>query len=797
MANTQQIKVSLDFKSNPQSAMQSLNRIIAETDGKWRDCRRKAYNIYACKLPVNYVYANCLEQPESYNAIMKQFKKPIVPVSAVEKVPGAIDFLKKSGCYVTSDAKITLCGTQGEMWEVNLEKFVASYTLPDGAAINPNNLSVGKWFVVSRAGSNVATEVGIQIPYKYFVQIVKSWGTVYLNNPHSNGHCKGDILVFPKGPDGRPDYTKSSSPINNSVFALTFDQTVGGWGRSDCIVPLEKTQSNAPTMEYLTKITSGMTGGTTFRPVNPIPDNIKASLNSLRFFNSLGNTYSLDLNEKTVSTLAEYKTALAKAWERSFSNPLYDDGVLKAIPSNFYRDYIGNLCVGETEERWQCSLVTRFVFEGFANALYKYMQTKDCLGAIRSSHILGLLDIQLMNVVAVFGSRVEANNKIYYSVNLQRIYAAGCSTTKGKSMRGSFIAAYVIDKQKYSTAIAIIPDTVNITPVMIDKYAVTISASGDTYDAYIKNVTDAIIKNKQIWGSYIVVSTDITRIVYNNIAMNIYDYYAHLLTPESHDAFRKIDESTDNLTKDDVHKKYANGIVIPLSFNVMRDEVQKGEENSVVLENTRQLRIKFDPEKSSIAFKIQFEGETFDKTYKLSPKNNITVVILRAYMNMCNILHVHPGKMFFSSSKVWNSFLLPQTTMLLTNELPTVPVLKCKGIKTKDFFVYVNLGIYSADGKKEIGTRVLRVELNYKNFDVNNDSNANVARALESLDSITVFNTMSIKIAIQNMKAHRPDASEFTMVQDVPAILAYELKYLLQELISGTKKYASLSGTTK
>lgn len=795
MANVQQIQISLNT-SSPELTKQGVEQILTQCGGKWRDCRRKAYNIYACKLPANYVYANCLEQTESYNAIMKRFKRPIVPVSAIEKVPGAMDFLKQNGCYVTSQEKITLCGTQGEMWEVKLEKLVSSYTLPDGSAIDTNNLSIGKWFVISRAGSNVATEVGVQIPYKYFVQIVLSWGTVYLNNPRSKGHCKGDILVFPKGPDGGPDYTKSCSPINNSVFALTFDQTVGGWGRSGCIVPLEKTQSNAPTMETLTKITTGMTGGTTFKGVNPIPDSIKSSLNSLRGLISIGVDdfeHSLaNSNENTAPTLAEYKTALTTAWGKS--QDFLDNAVLKAIPSNFYKDYVGNLCMSETTEnwQWQSSLVTHFVHEGFANALYKYMQTKDCIGIIRSSHILGLMDIRLMNVVAAFNGKMEADNKIYYMVNLQNVYAAGCSTAKGKSMSGSFFAAYVIDKQKYSTSIAIVPDTANITPALMDKYAVAISASGDTYDAYIKNVTDAIIKNKQIWGKYIAVSSDINRMVYNRIAVNISHYYAHLLTQESYATIQEIISLTNMTTTEDVNKKYVNGIAIPLTFNVMKD----GEEGDVSA-NTRQLRVKFDSEKSSIAFKIQFEGETFDKSYKLNPKNNITVVILRAYMNMCNILHVHPGKMFFSSSKIWNNFLLPQAAMMLSNELPSVPLLKCKGIKPKDFFVYINLGIYSADGKKEMGTRVLRVELNYKNFDVNNSSNANVARVAEAADDVSIFEAMSIKIAFQNMKSHRPDVNEFTAVQEVPFVLAFELKFLLEELIGGTKKYAALGGASK
>ena len=55
------------------------------------------------------------------------------------------------------------------------------------------------------------------------------WGQIlYVNNPNSDGHNMGDILVAPVV-NGQPNLT-DCSPTNNTVFARTYDLNVGGWG---------------------------------------------------------------------------------------------------------------------------------------------------------------------------------------------------------------------------------------------------------------------------------------------------------------------------------------------------------------------------------------------------------------------------------------------------------------------------------------------------------------------------------------------------------------------------------------
>lgn len=40
---------------------QVLVQLMSQTNQKWRNCKRKQYNIFACKMPKDIVFANKLE----------------------------------------------------------------------------------------------------------------------------------------------------------------------------------------------------------------------------------------------------------------------------------------------------------------------------------------------------------------------------------------------------------------------------------------------------------------------------------------------------------------------------------------------------------------------------------------------------------------------------------------------------------------------------------------------------------------------------------------------------------------
>lgn len=212
---------------------QAIEQIRQQTKQEWRKCKRKQYNIFACKMPAGYIFANKLEQPNSYNAIKQVFHKDIVHSSEFKNNPQLVEFLKANGFYQTDGTRIVLCGTKGELWDVKPEKFVQSYRAITGGQIT--SMEDGIWIEVTRAPEMKANAVGIQLPKKYLGVYKTSWATLYVNNPNSSGHGKGDILVAPMLPNGQPDYAHIS-PTNNEVFALTYDQNVGSWGNSGLII---------------------------------------------------------------------------------------------------------------------------------------------------------------------------------------------------------------------------------------------------------------------------------------------------------------------------------------------------------------------------------------------------------------------------------------------------------------------------------------------------------------------------------------------------------------------------------
>lgn len=213
-----------------------IEQIRQMTNQKWRDCQRKEYCIFAIAAPAGYVFANKLEQPLSYKAICKVTKgNPIISVERLNKNPQLVQYLKENGCYQTDGNRIVLCGTRGELWDVKPEKFVSSYTMPDGSPITKKPLN---WCVVKRASETMPNAVAIQLPIKFHGVYQTSWAMLQVNDLHSEGHGTGDILVAPKTPNG-PDYS-SISPTNNEVFALTYNQNIGGWNKTGMITPVEK-----------------------------------------------------------------------------------------------------------------------------------------------------------------------------------------------------------------------------------------------------------------------------------------------------------------------------------------------------------------------------------------------------------------------------------------------------------------------------------------------------------------------------------------------------------------------------
>ena len=197
------------------------------SNGKWRNCQRKQYSVYAIVPPAGYVFANKLEQPEQFRYIRERFKTFIV---SMDKITQADMQALGNNCYKTDGKSVVICGTRGELWMSKAEQFVKSYTKPDGS---PADKIPTQWTEFSRAAESAPSAKGVQIPLKYLGVYQGKYGERKMNDTMSTGHYSGDILVVSL--DG-----STISTVNNEVFAMTFNQQVGGWAQSGCITPVDK-----------------------------------------------------------------------------------------------------------------------------------------------------------------------------------------------------------------------------------------------------------------------------------------------------------------------------------------------------------------------------------------------------------------------------------------------------------------------------------------------------------------------------------------------------------------------------
>lgn len=236
--------------------------------GKWRNCQRKQYNIFAILPKAGYVFANRLEQPKEFKYIYKHFGRAIV--SKDELTPQQLAELGNN-CYVTDGQKLVLCGTRGEMWTVKPDKFISSYVKLDGS--KPDKVPT-EWTEFSRAPETAPSAKGIQIPADYLGIYDAGWGVLYMNDPESPGHYKGDILVVSN--DGQ-----SISTVNNEVFALTFNQNIGGWAQSGCIV--EPAKIKPLSLDFVKK---------TYQFISKAPAAVGAPQNRIELLQSVGNHYT-------------------------------------------------------------------------------------------------------------------------------------------------------------------------------------------------------------------------------------------------------------------------------------------------------------------------------------------------------------------------------------------------------------------------------------------------------------------------------------------------------------------------
>ena len=126
---------------------------------------------------------------------------------------------------------MVLCGTVGEMWVIDLNKFASTYVMPDGRAITKealqsmvrhiDGMECIEWFKVKTMSMNQPLNFAIHVPLSVKnLPVNTSWGDVLYANRTGVRHGKGDFLVC-ASQNGMPCLS-DVWVVNGEVFPTTY-----------------------------------------------------------------------------------------------------------------------------------------------------------------------------------------------------------------------------------------------------------------------------------------------------------------------------------------------------------------------------------------------------------------------------------------------------------------------------------------------------------------------------------------------------------------------------------------------
>lgn len=227
---------------------QGIKQVMQLTGQKMRDCQRKAYTVSACRMQAGVVFANCLLQPRSFEAICKATCGTPFILQADAVKAGIVPVLEQYGYYVTDGESVVICGTRGELYLEPLYGLRDNYTLSSGKMLSASVFAPNEWVHIQHRSEVEAHARGIQLPVNFLGVKQTKTGPLCANDAYASNHYTGDIIVIPY--DGKTHYYDRALPVNNAVFADTFNKSAGSWGRSGLIGTYAAT--NAPTLQTLT-----------------------------------------------------------------------------------------------------------------------------------------------------------------------------------------------------------------------------------------------------------------------------------------------------------------------------------------------------------------------------------------------------------------------------------------------------------------------------------------------------------------------------------------------------------------
>lgn len=141
----------------------------------------------------------------------------------------------------------------------------------------------------------------------------------------------------------------------------------------------------------------------------------------------------------------------------------------------------------------------------------------------------------------------------------------------------------------------------------------------------------------------------------------------------------------------------------------------------------------------TVSVKCTLNGVTFEKSYKLSIKRNISINTMLIFSDICKVLKIHPAKELLKSKRLWDNVTKYVSEVLRSGKYHSYTSKKVNyrvdniipsAINLCDSKYEILMKFYN--NEKIVGERILVVDLNYDNFDIKNSRSRSI-KALSDL----------------------------------------------------------------
>lgn len=207
------------------SEKKSMSQILDEP--KYYALYQKGdYEVKVAKLELGTYVANSLEQHKAAMILTKEYGRAFASPEEVSKLPAEDrDFIVNGGASKVSEKeRFTLCGTQGEMWNIP-EKKLSQYQNPDYSSIVPEQLTPEFTTIKTVTDPEKPSYVrAIRIPYDISMEITTSGGSKLNVNDLAVSHGAGDYVCIGADDKGNPQPEWGAWVVNGEVMEKTYQQ---------------------------------------------------------------------------------------------------------------------------------------------------------------------------------------------------------------------------------------------------------------------------------------------------------------------------------------------------------------------------------------------------------------------------------------------------------------------------------------------------------------------------------------------------------------------------------------------